>query len=144
MDHLIQFIGHNWLLCGAFLAVLTAIVLVEGQDAGATGGLRLLPQAVTQLINRESAVVIDLQEVDAFREGHIVGAKNMPLSTWSEAQPKLKKYQSKPLVLVDQQGQKSARCARELQKAGFTQVHCLAGGLDAWRSAKLPLVRGNK
>lgn len=144
MGHLIQFIGQHWLLCGAFLVVLTAIVIVEGRDVGAVGGFRIAPQQVTYLINRKSALVVDLQEIEQFREGHIVGSKNIPFSNWPTAEDKLRKHKSGHIVLVDKLGQKSARCAAELTKAGFENVKCLAGGLDAWREAKLPLIKGSK
>jgi len=144
MDHLIPFIGHYWLLCGAFLVVLIAIIFVEGRDAGLTGGLRVSPAELTHRINRESAIVVDLQEIDAFREGHIVAARNIPFSTWSGAQAKLEKYRAASLILVDKSGQKAAGCASELQKKGFEQVKYLGGGLVAWREAKYPLIKGSK
>lgn len=144
MDHLIQFIGHHWLLCLGFLVVLAALFVLEAQSSGLGGGVRVTPQVATHLINRESAVVVDLQEVDAYRAGHIAGAKNFPHSQWSDLRSKLDKFQSKPIILVDSLGQKAMRRAAELKKAGFTNVKALQGGLDAWRSEKLPLVKGNK
>lgn len=144
MDHLIQFVGHHWLLCLGFLVVIAALFVLEAQSSGLGAGVRVTPQVAIHLVNRESAVVIDLQDVDAYRAGHIAGAKNFPYSQWSEARAKLDKLQSKPLILVDSVGQKAVRCAAELRKVGFKEVKALQGGLDAWRSEKLPLVKGNK
>lgn len=144
MDHLIQFVDHHWLLCLGFFMVLAALFVVEARSAGLGTGVRVTPQVATHMINRESAVIIDIQEVDAYRVGHIAGAKNFPYSQWSDAQKKLQKHQSKPLILVDKSGQTALKCAAALQKSGFEHVKCLQGGLDAWRSEKLPLVKGNK
>jgi len=32
--------------------------------------------------------------------------------------------------------------AKRLAKAGFTRVHVLEGGMGAWRSADMPVVKG--
>jgi rhodanese-related sulfurtransferase len=38
----------------------------------------------------------------------------------------------------------SGKAAKRLVKAGFTNVATLAGGLDAWRRADLPLAKGKR
>lgn len=118
--------------------------MVESRTVAGGDGLRITPPMVVQQINRSSAVVIDLQEVDSFREAHIVGAINVPLSMWSVEHKALPSDKDHPVILVDKLGDKAPRCAAELQKAGFVKASALQGGLDAWRTAKLPLVKGNK
>lgn len=144
MDHLGQFITNHWALCGAFVLVLIAIVMVEARIQGGIGGARLTPQTATHLINREGAVVVDIREANAFLDGHIVGAINVPMSNWDVAAKKLQKYRSKPIVIVCNMGQKAQAYANKLKQAGFEQVKILGGGINAWRGAKMPLVKGNK
>ena len=143
MDHLSQFIGNHALLCGAFAVVLFLVFFIEARIAGG-GGQHLTPQLVTQAINREEAVVVDLRDASVFRDGHIVGSLNIPMADWDVQQKKLEKYKAKPLVLVDAVGQKVQMYKIKLIKAGFTDVRILAGGINAWRAASLPLVKGNK
>jgi rhodanese-related sulfurtransferase len=45
-------------------------------------------------------------------------------------------------VLVCQVGQTATTAAKRLRKAGFAQVAVLEGGIQAWQSADLPLVKG--
>ena len=49
---------------------------------------------------------------------------------------------SLPVVLVCQVGQTATTAAKRLRKAGFAQVAVLEGGIQAWQSADLPLVKG--
>ena len=44
-----------------------------------------------------------------------------------------------PLVLVCASGARSSRAAAQLRKAGYSSVHSLSGGTEAWRNASLPI-----
>jgi rhodanese-related sulfurtransferase len=52
----------------------------------------------------------------------------------------LEKHKAKTLIIVDAMGQHAGATARELLKAGFTAAK-LSGGVSAWRSDNLPLVK---
>jgi len=47
----------------------------------------------------------------------------------------------RPLLVIDADGARSARACTVLRKAGFERVYSLAGGVAAWRSANLPLLK---
>jgi rhodanese-related sulfurtransferase len=49
---------------------------------------------------------------------------------------------SRPVVLVCKSGQSADGAAGKLRKAGFERVFVLAGGIDGWQQAGLPLARG--
>lgn len=144
MDHLSQFIGNHVLLCAGFAIVLFLIFFLEARIAGAGVGNRLTPQGVTQAINREEAVVIDIRDASVFRDGHIVGSVNIPMADWNAQERKLEKYKTKPIIIVDAMGQKVQMYRTKLITSGFENVKVLAGGVSAWRAASLPLVKGNK
>lgn len=108
-------------------------VLAQGAASGLTTA-----EAV-QLINREKAVVIDVCEPDEFAQGHVAGAKNVPLAQLEDQLPKLVKNKTTPVVLLCQAGSRAARAATQAQKLGYTQAQALAGGLKAWREASLPI-----
>ena len=131
-----KFFLDNWMLLVIALtsgAALLLPVLLQG----ATSGLSTA-QAV-QLINREKAVVIDVCEPEEFAQGHVAGAKNVPLAQLADQLPKLVKNKTTPVVLLCQAGSRAARAASQAQKLGYTQAQPLAGGLKAWREASLPI-----
>ena len=49
-----------------------------------------------------------------------------------------------PLYCVCQTGTRSQLAAQRLRAAGFTKVGTVHGGTNAWTSAHLPLVRGER
>ncbi len=102
-------------------------------------GAGLSPQDMVQLMNREKAIVIDVCEPDEFSRGHVIGAKNLPLSQLEDKLAQVVKSKSTPVVMVCQVGARSARAAATARKLGFENVHSLAGGLNAWQAASMPV-----
>ena len=107
-----------------------------------TGGGRagsLSATQVVQLMNRDKAVVVDVCGADEFASGHVVGAKNVPLSELEAKLPGLVKNKATPVVLVCASGMRSNRAVAMAKKLGYENAHSLAGGMGAWRSANLPV-----
>ncbi|MDX2300873.1 MAG: rhodanese-like domain-containing protein, partial [Xanthomonadaceae bacterium] len=100
------------------------------------------PAQVTDLINRENALVVDIRALADFEKGHIVGARHMVLSQFDPENKALAKVKDLPVVLVCRTGITVAGAAKRLVKAGFSRVHVLDGGIAAWQQADLPLARG--
>jgi rhodanese-related sulfurtransferase len=138
-QQLIDFVAHHWSLWLAFAAVI-GLILINEYLIKKKGPTSLSPSAVVSAINHSDATVIDIRDVEPFRQEHIVGAKNIPGAPLD----KLQKYQSKPFVLVCARGLQSAPLAAKLRKQGFTDVMVLTGGITAWKTASLPLVKGKK
>ena len=139
MQQFITFIISHWVL---FLALVIVSVLLAANLLSETllGFKSVAPQAATQLINREGAVVLDVREEADFNTGHIVNALHIPLAGLEARLKELEKMRETPLIVTCQAGQLSARAGDILRKHGFTKVYKLGGGLIAWKDAKLPLV----
>jgi rhodanese-related sulfurtransferase len=81
-------------------------------------------------------LVIDVRQPDEFRQGHIAGARLIPLN---EIHKRMKELpQGREIVCVCASGNRSASAAKTLAKEGFT-VFDMQGGMIAWRRAKLPV-----
>jgi rhodanese-related sulfurtransferase len=102
----------------------------------------LTPAGLTQLVNRENALLIDVSNMQDFEKGHIPGAKQVAMSQFDPEQKDLAKVKDAPVAIYCRTGQTSGQAAQRLVKAGFTKVFWLDGGLSAWTSAQLPLARG--
>lgn len=139
MGQLSQFIVNHWGLWLALVIVLLIIFINELQTQKKRAK-ELSPQAAVNLINHENAVVIDLREAEVFRNGHILDAIRASADDFNEQ--RMDKYKTKPLILVCARGLQSSQLATKLREKGFTQPMALAGGMAAWQTAELPVVKG--
>lgn len=76
------------------------------------------------------AQLIDVREPNEFEGGHILGARNIPLSQikmrMKELRPDL------PVYLYDQNGMRSGRAAQFLHRRGYRDLTQLQGGFKKW------------
>jgi rhodanese-related sulfurtransferase len=86
---------------------------------------------------QQKAIIIDVRENDEWNAGHIMGAVHIPLSEISDRVGELAKYQNSPIITQCRSGSRSAKAAGLLKIAGFTNVHNMDGGLNAWQKADL-------
>lgn len=139
--HLPEFIRHHPLLVGAFVLIALALIALEASKLF-RGYRELSPAGLTQLINRDNALVIDLSAQADYEKAHIPGSRHVALAQFDPENKELAKVRELPVATVCRNGQTSTTAARRLVKAGFTRVHTLGGGIAAWKQADLPLVRG--
>jgi len=138
---LAAFAGRNPVLSLALVGLTVAIIVNE--ILGLLSGVRRIgPAQLTALVNRDNALVVDLRAIGDFEKGHIAGAKNVQMSQFDPENKALAPAKALPVVLVCQAGQTAHTAAKRLRKAGFAHVAVLEGGIQAWQSADLPLVKG--
>ena len=131
-----KFIIDNWMLISIAIASGALLLWPVIQGAAASG---LTPEGAVQLINREKAVVVDVCETVEFAAGHITSAKNIPLGELESKLAAVVKNKALPLILVCQSGARSGRAVAIAKKLGYEQAQSLGGGLNAWKTANLPL-----
>ncbi len=88
----------------------------------------------TQLAERLRAgapVLIDVREPSEFAAGHVPGARNVPMSSLEAEVPRLDP--GAETFIICESGRRSATAARQLKRAGFTDVFSVTGGTAAWR-----------
>ncbi|HET7844892.1 MAG TPA: rhodanese-like domain-containing protein [Xanthomonadales bacterium] len=138
---LAEFVANHALLVAITAGVLIALVATE--SARFFRKYRAVsPAQLTQLINRENALVIDVGSLADYEAGHIVGAKHIAPSQFDPENRELAKVRDLPVAVYCKTGQASAQAAARLGKAGFGKVYWLDGGLGAWLAADLPVTRG--
>jgi rhodanese-related sulfurtransferase len=139
MSQFMQFVANHWVLWLALVVVLIAVFIYEVK-AQQQQGAGVSPQGAVGLINHESAIVIDVRNQDAFRQGHIIDSISSSANLLEDK--KMNKYKSKSVILVCANGTHSGQLAPKLKGDGFTHVTVLRGGINAWKEAQLPLVKG--
>lgn len=138
---LTQFAGQNPVLSLLFVGLTLALVYTE--IARLFVGYKVVsPAQLTDLINKESALLVDVSAIAEFEKGHILGAKHVAMSQFDPENKLLAKAKDLPVAVVCRTGQQSSDAAKRLHKAGFTKVYWLNDGINAWIQADLPLSKG--
>ena len=130
-----EFVTQNiWLI---LLAAMSGFMLFGGSGfLGRLSGVKQIgPQEAVLLFNHDDALVLDVREPSEWADGHIAGARHIPLGQLKNRVDDLEKHKGKPVIAVCRSGNRSAHACGLLKKAGFENVNNLAGGMVAWEQA---------
>lgn len=96
------------------------------------------PEQVHAWLRNGEILLVDVREANEYAFERIHGALLFPLSTFdASALP----TDGRKLVLQCGSGKRSLMAAHKLQAAGHLHLTHLAGGLQAWKAAGLPVIR---
>jgi len=84
-------------------------------------------------------IFIDVRTPEEYAEGHIDGARLIPLQELERRLAEVPKV--KRVYLYCHSGKRSTAAANMLVKAGFTNIENIEGGIAAWRGAGYPVVK---
>ncbi|MBW8348092.1 rhodanese-like domain-containing protein [Bacillus sp. IITD106] len=76
------------------------------------------------------AQLIDVREPNEFEGGHILGARNIPMSQLKTRMKEIRP--DKPVYLYCQTGLRSGRAAQTLYRKGYRDLYHLQGGFKKW------------
>lgn len=83
----------------------------------------------------QGAVLVDVREADEHAREHVPGAKSNPLSRLAPVE----RPAGKAVIFHCRSGARTAANAARLADAASCEAYVLAGGLDAWKKAGLPV-----
>lgn len=84
-------------------------------------------------------VLIDVRTPEEYAEGHIQGAKLIPVQ---ELQTRLNEIpKDKQVYVYCRSGKRSAKAAGILAGTGFTNIENVLGGITAWQQSGYPTVK---
>ena len=96
-------------------------------------------QARAQLNRKPAPILLDVRQPEEYIQGHIAGAKLIPLGELGAHLKELPK--NREIICVCRSGHRSRRAAQELVKAGFQAVN-MTGGMINWTHQGLPVQKG--
>ena len=139
MEHFPEFVANHLFLFVLLVSVL--ILLFWNLFGAALSGVVLIgPHETVRMLN-DNAVMVDIRSAADFGKGHILGARNIPANSIGEHLEELAKYREQSMILCCNTGNESVRAGRTLKLQGYKKIYCMQGGLQAWRTANLPLTR---
>jgi rhodanese-related sulfurtransferase len=139
MEHFPEFVA-NHLLLFVLLASILMLLFWNLFGAALSGVVLISPHETVRILNN-NAVMVDIRTAPDFGTGHILGARNIPANNIGEQLEELAKYREQSMILCCNTGNESVRAGRTLKMQGFKKIFCMQGGLQAWRTANLPLTR---
>jgi rhodanese-related sulfurtransferase len=88
----------------------------------------------------DGPLLVDVRETNEFEEVRAPGAVLVPMSSFAARAGELPS--DRPLMVVCHLGGRSAAAAGFLIRSGRSDVFNVAGGMDAWERAGLPVRKG--
>lgn len=136
-----DFLAQTDNLVLASLIIISGIALFMPTLSTLISGKGLTPIDATIWINRRKANVIDLRTEEDFKLGHLPNAKNVAIENLESSLKSLKLEQKYPVVVIGRGPAHSQKAAKELRALGYEEVGVLEGGINAWQTSGLPLVK---
>ncbi len=103
--------------------------------------IEVTPERAKELLDSGEAIVIDVREPYEREAGHIEGSEHIELERIASKAPELPK--DRPIVFHCRLGARSAMAAQAFKQSGY-DAWSMAGGLQAWDEAGLPIAGGGQ
>lgn len=91
-------------------------------------------------VEKNDALLLDVRTPEEFNAGHIEGAANIDWNAGTLLKDVSGIDKTLPVLLYCASGGRSGQAMEALRKAGFTDVHDLAGGFIAWEEDDEPVI----
>lgn len=140
MEEFTDFVIRNYYLFIALAVVLGMILWTEVRRA-TKGFKEITPADAVTLINKGDALVLDVREANEHGQGSIINAKHVALSALPQKAESLTKDKDQPILVFCKTGNRSSQACKVLTGNHYTKVFGLKGGMAAWISNQLPVVK---
>ena len=105
------------------------------------GGPKVDCNQLTNLVNKNSACLVDVRPKSEFEMGAIAGSVNIPFDELENRNDELLKEKDNPIVLICKMGRNAALAGEKMRSYGYKDIHVLQGGISTWQQEGLPLVK---
>ena len=125
-----------------FLAVVAVLVFLAC-DASQPEKPHVMELSQQEFMSQApgSYLVLDVRTPEEFAAGHLDKALNISHDRLADQLPQIQQYAATPVLLYCRSGNRAAKAAEVLAKAGFTNLHHLTGDMQGWEAAGLPVVK---
>ena len=113
-----------------FVLTLSSIVGCSSNNGESGYGDIDSTKALKLVEENEKTLVIDVRGADAYAEGHLANAINIPFDEFEDKVADLEGYKDQTIILICNTGNKSGKAAKMLVEKGFTNVYNAEDGMD--------------
>ncbi len=127
-----------WIILGVVVVATAGFLMLLSR--GSPAGVAEITPAQAYAKQQAGAFFLDVRTDSEYAEAHIQNSVLIPLD---ELENRLDQVpRDRDVVVVCRSGARSREGAAVLQKAGFSRVSCLRGGLLAWADAGYAVEQG--
>ena len=129
-----------WIFAAVVVLGVIAALIVTGQAnrSNALPGTVTVQQAAERFA--DGAFLLDVREQSEWNEAHVEGAVLIPLGELSNRISELPA--DRDILIICRSGNRSGQARDLLREAGLKNTTSITGGINAWVSAGLPVVKG--
>ena len=143
MERYLEFVVNHYILSLA-LAVVVYLLIQDLVESAFKKFSSLSPMMAVTKMNSGDVTIVDVREPNEYSKGHIENAINIPLAKLDERISEISAQKAEPLLVVCQTGTRAIPACKTLNKAGFTELYNINGGMQAWEDNKLPIRTSGK
>lgn len=90
-------------------------------------------------LDQGGVTLIDVRTPEEFADGHVPGARSIPIDQLGARLDELAAYRDQDIYLICEVGARSLGATQQLASAGFSRPINVRGGTSAWRRAGYPV-----
>jgi rhodanese-related sulfurtransferase len=133
-----SFLEQNWAI--VLIMIVSGVMLVWPTLQRLLWPVReVSTHEATRMLNRDTALMLDVREDKAMGGARLPSAVHIPLSQLATRIGELAKWTSRPVIVYCELGKGGRAAVSLLGKNGFGDVYLLQGGFRAWKEAGLPV-----
>jgi rhodanese-related sulfurtransferase len=125
----------KWLIIALAIPILFLLLRSRATADGAIGPA----ESADWIKERKDLQLIDVRTEGEYTDGHLAGAKLIPVQDIRKRMSEIDK--NKPVLLYCRSGNRSGTALKALIENGYTEAKHMAGGIAAWTSSGLPVSR---
>ena len=99
------------------------------------------PAQAAELVKQAGTFILDVRTQGEYSQGHLERAVLIPVQQLPARMSELPTDKKTQILVYCAMGGRSAVATALLKTKGYEQVHDLAGGISAWQSAGLPVMK---
>lgn len=128
--------GFVILLCS-----ISVLCFSSCKEANAQGGFeQITVKDLNKILKTETIQLVDVRTPKEYKSGYIKSAQNINYSSPDFANNLKVLDLQKPVYIYCRSGRRSAKSIKDFQKAGFTKIYDLQGGILLWNKNGMEIV----